>query len=213
MNRTDQRRRRALRAAAPVAGLLAAGLLVWQGSSAAFSATTYNTADTWTSGQLALQNNGGTGTYSASTSAIFGAAAASQTNLKPGSTDVKCLTVESTGSMAGALKFFVPAVTGDAGLAGQIRLTIDAAPVLAATNVAANCTGFPATGTTSVANAVALSALPTSYAGAGTSLAVAAGTQRVAYRFSWTFATTGTNAGDNLLQGKSAAADFNFEIQ
>ena len=41
----QQRRRRALRAAAPVAGLLAAGLLVWQGSYSAFSATTASTGD------------------------------------------------------------------------------------------------------------------------------------------------------------------------
>ena len=100
MSRSDQRRRRALRAAAPVAGLLAVGLLVWQGSSAAFSATTVNTADTWSSGQLALTNNGGTTTYAASTAAIFGGA--TETNLKPGSTGTKCLTVESTGSVAGA---------------------------------------------------------------------------------------------------------------
>ena len=48
--RLDPRRRRALRAAAPVAGLLAAGLLVWQGSYAAFSATTSNTNDAWSTG-------------------------------------------------------------------------------------------------------------------------------------------------------------------
>ena len=35
-------RKRAVRAVAPVAGLLAAGLLVWQGSYAAFSSTTIN---------------------------------------------------------------------------------------------------------------------------------------------------------------------------
>ena len=57
-------RRRALRAVAPVAGLLAAGLLVWQGSYAAFSATTDNAADAWTTGSLALTNNGGGTTYS-----------------------------------------------------------------------------------------------------------------------------------------------------
>ena len=46
MSRTDQRRRRVLRAVAPVAGLLAVGLLVWQGSYAAFSATTNNSVPT-----------------------------------------------------------------------------------------------------------------------------------------------------------------------
>jgi hypothetical protein len=211
MSRSDQRPRRALRAVAPVAGLLLAGLLVWQGSSAAFSATTVNSADTWASGQLTLTNNGGTAAYAASTTAIFGAATAA--NIKPGSTGTQCLTVQSGGTLAGALKFYRGAITGSAGLAGQIQLTIDAVGVGAATNIPAACTGFPAVGLTNLATNVALSALPTTYAGAATSLAVAAGAQRVAYRFAWTFVSTGSNPGDNALQGTSATADFNFEIQ
>ena len=71
MSRSDQRRRRALRAAAPVAGLLAVGLLVWQGSTAAFSATTDNGSENWATGSLTLTNDGGTGTYAASTTAVF----------------------------------------------------------------------------------------------------------------------------------------------
>ena len=39
----DRRRRRALRAVTPLAALLVAALLIWQGSNAAFSATTDNT--------------------------------------------------------------------------------------------------------------------------------------------------------------------------
>jgi hypothetical protein len=35
----------------------------------------------------------------------------------------------------------------------------------------------------------------------------------VVYRLSWTFATTGTNAGDNLLQGKTVTAGFTWELQ
>ena len=56
MSRTN--RRRTVRAVAPVAGLLAAGLLVWQGSYAAFSATTVDTGNAWATGQLNLTNNG-----------------------------------------------------------------------------------------------------------------------------------------------------------
>ena len=56
MSRTT--RRRAVRAVAPVAGLLAAGLLVWQGSYAAFTATTTNQQDSWAAGKLILKNNG-----------------------------------------------------------------------------------------------------------------------------------------------------------
>ena len=211
MSRSDQRRRRALRAAAPVAGLLAVGLLVWQGSSAAFSATTTNPTDTWATGQLVLTNNGGTAAYAASTTALFGGV--TEQNLKPGSTGIKCLTVESTGNFAGALKFYGSALTGDATLGAQLKLTIDAAPVAAATNVAANCTGFPGAGLTNLATNLSLSSLPTSYIGAATSLPVAAGTQRVAYRFNWTLVSLGSPTLDNPMQGKSAAEDFFFEIQ
>ena len=82
MSRTDQRRRRVLRAVAPVAGLLAVGLLVWQGSYAAFSATTNNTGDSWATGTLTLQNDAGTGTYAAK----HDAALFTETALKPGAT-------------------------------------------------------------------------------------------------------------------------------
>ena len=207
MSRTT--RRRAVRSVAPVLGLLAAGLLVWQGSTAAFSATAPNTSDAWTTGSLALTNNGGSGTFAGSTTALF-----TQSGLKIGDTGTKCITVESTGTLAGSLRLYRGALTGTgaAALAPQIGLTIDAAPVAAATNVAANCTNFPGTGLTSVASGTALSAFASTYAGA-TGVTVATGTQRVAYRIQWTVNSTGTNAGDNALQSSTAQADLNFEIQ
>jgi hypothetical protein len=209
-------RRRAVRAVAPVAGLLAAGLLVWQGSYAAFSDTTVNTGDAWVTGALDLTNNGGTATYAASTTALFAGTTVGQpeNNIKVGSTGTKCITVNSAGSLAGNLRLYRGTVSGtnSAAVAPQLQLTVDAAPVAAATNVAANCTGFPATGLTNLGSAVALSAYPSTYAGA-TGVAVAAGTQRVAYRITWTLVTTGSNVGDNALQNSSAIADLNWEIQ
>lgn len=207
MNRTT--RARAVRSIAPVAGLLAAGLLVWQGSYAAFNATTANTADAWSTGSLSLTNNGGTATYSGTTSALF-----TETGLKIGDTGTKCITVQSGGSLAGSLKLFRGAVSGtnSAALAPALRVTVEAAGVAAATNVAANCTGFPATGITTLHSATALSALPTDYASA-TGVAVATGTQRVAYRITWSLPTTGTTGGDNALQSSTAQADLTWEIQ
>jgi hypothetical protein len=203
----QQRRRRALRAAAPAAGLLAAGLLVWQGSYSAFSATTQNNADVWTSGTMVLTNNGGGAAYAATTTATF-----NETGLKPGSTNTKCITVKSTGSTAGNLKFYESALADSApSLGAQIQVTIDAAPVAA--DVLAACGGFPVAGLTNIATGVALTALPVSYAAAVPSVAVATGTQLVAYRIAYTFATTGTNAGDNLLQGKTVTAGFTWELQ
>jgi hypothetical protein len=203
----NKRRRRALRAAAPVAGLLAAGLLVWQGSYAAFSATTQNNTDAWASGSLALTNNGGTAVYAGTTTATFNEVA-----LKPGSTGTKCITVKSTGTAAGSLKMYESALADSApSLGAQIQLTIDAAPV--ASDVLVGCAGFPAVGLTNVATTVPLTTMPGTYATAVGPVAVAAGPQLVAYRIAWTFATTGTTVGDNALQSKTVTAGFTWEIQ
>jgi hypothetical protein len=212
MSRTDQRRRRVLRAVAPVAGLLAVGLLVWQGSYAAFSATTQSNLDAWTSGSLVLANNGGVagaGSYVGTTNATFGGV-----NLKPGSTATQCLTVKSTGTAAGSLAFYRSALADSApSLGAQIQVTIDAAPVGAAVDVLTNCAAFPAVGLVNVATGVALTALPTTYATAVGPVAVASGTQNVAYRVNWTFVSAGSTAADNALQSKTVTAGFTWEIQ
>lgn len=210
MSRTDQRRRRVLRAIAPVAGLLAAGLLVWQGSYAAFSAQTNNNADSWATGALTLTNDAGTGTYAANTSAIF-----TETAIKPGSTSFKCLTVRAGGTTGGTLKFYRGAITGtnSAALAPQLSMTITTmAPSGTNPNVSAACTNFVPAGAP-LASGTALSALPTTYASGLGSAVIPVGTQFVAYRIAYTFTSTGTNPGDNALQSSDAVADLSWEIQ
>jgi hypothetical protein len=189
---------------------------VWQGSYAAFSATTANTNNAWTTGQLALTNNGGTTTYAGSTTGVF-----AQTAVKIGDTGTKCITVNSGGSVAGDLHLYRGAlgtngVVGETAaqalsLANQIGLTVTAVNLgSASANVDATCAGFPGGGTTVVSTS--LGAMPTTYA-AGTTFNVASGAQRVAYKIVWTLNTTGTNPGDNALQGLAATADLNWEIQ
>ncbi|HET7845999.1 MAG TPA: hypothetical protein VFL72_00785, partial [Acidimicrobiia bacterium] len=123
---TDRRQRRMLRAGAPLAALLVAALLVWQGSNAAFSATTDNTGDAWATGNLVLTNNGGGTVYAGTTSALF-----TETNLKPGNTGFKCITVQSGGSLAGNLRLFRGAITGtnSAALSAVLDVTLDAVAV------------------------------------------------------------------------------------
>jgi hypothetical protein len=206
MSKQSDRRRRLVRATAPAAGLLAAGLLVWQGSYAAFSATTVDTANAWSSGSLVLQNNGGTAAYSAATSATFGG-----TNLKPGSNGTTCLTVKSTGNSAGNLAMYESALADSApSLGAQIQLTITAG--VPATDVLANCVGFPVAGLTTVATNQPLSTFASTFA-TGVSIPVATGTVLEAYKVVWTFATTGTNAGDSALMGKTVTAGFTWELQ
>jgi hypothetical protein len=220
MSRTT--RRRAVRAVAPVAGLLAAGLLVWQGSYAAFSATTTNQQDSWASGQLVLKNNGVSGNP-AVYSAVTSTPVINATNIVPGATAfTRCITVESSGTLAGTLKFYRGAITDvntlapTFNLSDAINVKVDAVPVLAAQTVDPTCTAgtgtitFPG-GSTPILPATALSALPTSYATATTSMPIAtAGVVRVAYRLTWTFPST---AADNSYQAASTKADLNWEIQ
>lgn len=206
MSKQSDRRRRVVRATAPAAGLLAAGLLVWQGSYAAFSATTVDTANAWSSGNLVLQNNGGTATYAASTSATFGG-----TNLKPGSSGTTCLTVKSTGTAAGNLAMYESAIADSSpSLGAQIQLTVTAG--VPATDVLANCTGFPTTGLTTIATSQPLSTFASTFA-TGVAVPVAAGTVLEAYKVAWTFASTGTNPGDSALMGKTVTSAFTWELQ
>ena len=209
--RTSSRRRRALRVAAPVAGLLAAGLLVWQGSNAAFTASTDNGSQNWATGTLSLTNDGGTGTYAASTTAIF-----NETNLKiPSPTVTKCLTVKAGGA-GGTLKFYRGTISGtnSATLAPQISLTIKRSPVSATDpGVTQSCTGFNAGTAVNIATTT-LSGLPTTYATGLGSVAVPNGpTQFVVYQFQYQLTSTGSNTTDNALQNSNAAATFNWEIQ
>ncbi len=200
---SDRRRRRALRAATPLAALLIATLLIWQGSNAAFSATTDNTNDAWATGSLALTNNGGGTTYSGTTAALF-----TEANLKPGDTGAKCITVQSGGTLPGNLKLYRGTISGtnSAALAAVLDVTVDAIAVGASTNVQANCTGYTGGSSGAVFNGT-LNAMPSTYA-AASAPAVAAGTQRVVYRIGW---TVNSGAG-NSVQSSSAQANLIWEI-
>ncbi|HEY7858053.1 MAG TPA: hypothetical protein VIC82_06095 [Candidatus Nanopelagicales bacterium] len=207
MSRTA--RRRALRAVAPVAGLLAAGLLVWQGSYAAFSATTTSPTNNWATGQVSLLN---------STNAFatpIGTAAFTVANMAPSATAVsKCITVQSNGNLAGNVKLYAanvtPSVVGTNQLSANISVTISEMTAgVTNSNVTAACVGFVANATTPLtAN---LNALPTTYGtGFGTFAPTGAATQYSAYKITYLF-NPGPAVAD--VQGKSASADFVWEIQ
>ncbi len=200
---SDRRRRRALRAATPLAALLVAALLIWQGSNAAFSATTDNTNDAWATGSLTLTNNGGGTSYLGTTAALF-----TESNLKPGDTGAKCITVHSGGTLPGNLRLYRGTVSGtnSAALAAVLDVTVDAVAVSATTNVPANCSGYSGGSGGAVYNGT-LNAMPSTYAGAS-GTAVAGGPQRVVYRIGW---TVNSSAG-NTVQSSSAQANLIWEI-
>src|SRR5450631_4280795 len=207
MSNQPERRRRFVRATAPAFGLLAAGLLVWQGSYAAFSATTQDNTNTWSTATLSLTNDGGVAAaYAATTTATFGGA-----NLKPGATGTTCLTVKSIGTSAGTLAMYESSPVDSAPSVGaQIKLTVTQG--VAGADVLANCAGFPAVFTTVVANQP-LSTFPATFATAVGTTAIASGTVLEAYKVVWTFVSTGSNVTDNTLQNKTVTAGFTWEVQ
>lgn len=201
---SDRRRRRALRAATPIAALLIAALLVWQGRNAAFSATTVNNNDAWATGNLALTNNGGGTTYAqTTTTGLFG-----ESNLKPTSTGTKCITVNSSGSLPGALKLWRGGITGTNGalLAAEINLVITAGEVGSGVNVAANCTNFP--GSPTAVYTGTLADMPQNYAAASISMPLDGGAERVAYRIQWTIDPDATVA----VQSSNAVTSLTWEV-
>ena len=206
MSESLEPRRHLIRVVAPALGLLVAGLLVWQGSYAAFSATTVDTNNAFSTANLLLTNNGGTAAYSAATSATFGG-----NNLRPGATGTTCLTVKSVGTSAGTLAMYRSALADSVpSLGAQIQLTVTQA--VTATDVLANCAAFPASGVTTVVSNQPLSTFPTTFATAVGTTPIATGTVLEAYKVVWTFVTAGTPT-DSLVMGKTVTAGFTWEEQ
>lgn len=204
-----QSRRRALRAAAPVAGLLAAGLLVWQGSYAAFSASTDNTNNSWAAGQLTLDNsvNGGAG-FSGTTTGVF-----SQTALKPGDTGSRCITVRSNGDLPGTAKLFLKNESTTNAFDASLTITVEQKTGVSANAVAADCSGFGTTGITTIVAAQHLSTAAAAYtswaSGAGSWTTTNASPEYAAYRITWSVDT----GAPSSVMGGTAKTDFVWEVQ
>lgn len=202
-------RRRAVRAVAPVAGLLAAGLLVWQGSYAAFTATTVNPGNAWAAGTVSLTDDDGggatAGTAMFSTAATTPAGATDTKALKPGDIRINCIKVTNNGTLAGPVKLYVAPTTFSQtnALGDNIKVTIEEGT---GSGAFGSCAGF--TGS-AIATSVNLSAIPTVYgSGYGSAGNLAVGASRV-YRIT----TTVDSGAPNSVQGGSAAAAFQWEIQ
>ena len=197
-------RRRALRAIAPVAGLLAAGLLVWQGSYAAFSATTTSPGNSWATGQVALTNNTGAANAFVQT----GTAAFTATNLKPGATGTRCITVQSTGTLPANAALYLANVTASSALTTNLFFTVKLMSTgVTGVNVTPACGGFNAASPV-IVNNLALSAMSTTYAaGYGPWALTGTPPEFAAYQITWTL----NAAAPSTAQGLTAQADFVWE--
>jgi hypothetical protein len=184
--------------AAPLA-MVAASAVIWQASNSAFSATTRNSGNNWSTGTVALTDDDA------------GSARFQVTNMLPGQTDSKCIKVTADVSVAGVVKgYALNAVPSPAGLENRIMVTVDEG------NGAtfASCTGFTSTGTVIPLMSLATLAGFTNYANGAGSWAVSPGVQSRTYKITWTFDTSGlTQAQLDQLQGASTGVDFQWELQ
>lgn len=178
--------------AAVVAGLLLSGLLIWNTWYAAYSATTHNATDTWTTGTVALSDDDN------------GTALSTASGLRPGSTASRCLVVPSTGTTDATVRTCGQDLTSTTSLASWPRLSI----TQGAGGGAGSCTGFtPGSGGTWSST---LASFPTSY-GAGGSPWVLDGTAPETRRYQVTY-TVDPNA-PNSTQDASAAVTLIWEAQ
>lgn len=186
--------------AAPIAVLLAGGL-VWQASQAAFSATTRNAGNAWSTGQVALTDDD------------LGRAAFTAENIVPGQTGQKCIVVTSNSNVAGEVRAYLQNLSGSAqGLEDHITLTVEQGTG----GSFDDCTGFTPAGDTLPGQSLEQLALThTDFAtgGAAWQTTGTAGESHT-YRGTWTFDTTGmTQREIDALQGATISVDLVWELQ
>jgi len=97
---------------AVILGLIGSGALVWQGTSAVFTATTANAANSWTLGTVTLADDD-------SAAALFSAS-----GLLPASTGSNCITVTYSGNVATTVRLYASASADAGSVAQYIDVTV-----------------------------------------------------------------------------------------
>ncbi|CAN5208718.1 hypothetical protein BH11ACT4_BH11ACT4_01690 [soil metagenome] len=196
---SDRTRRIVLLTAGPVA-VVAAGLLIWQLSSAAFTAQTQNVGNNWATGTVVLSDDD------------QGAAGFQVTNVKPGDTGTNCILVTSKSSVPGVVKMYVTRL-GAQGLENYITISSESGTG----GSFGNCAGFVADAPADPATSLADSAASYSNYATGvlpwTTTGNSAGESKT-YRITWLFDTGSLDqTAIDALQGKAASADVVWELQ
>lgn len=172
-------------------GLLGSGVLVWQSSRAAFTATTSNDTNSWAAGTVSVSDDD-------SGSAMFTA-----TGLAPGDTASRCVTVTYTGSLASSVKLYTTASSYSGTLGSYLSLVVEQGTG----GSFADCAGFTSSSTVYSGT---LANFASSATGFGTGVGAFAPTgagQSSVYRFTYTL------ADDNAAQGTSGGIGFTWEAQ
>ncbi|WP_369131734.1 hypothetical protein [Modestobacter sp. I12A-02662] len=200
--------RTVLVAAVPV-GLVLGAAVVWQSTSAAFTATTDNPGNSWQAGTVALGD-------SASGSALFTSTADGA--LTPGSTRSRCIQVDYTGNLDADIRLYVTTPESVVKpLDPYLAMTVEQGTnVPDGTTVAADCTGFtPTAPATFLFNGASTDATQTmaqlkTHADYASGLPVGTAVPRDTHL---TFRITYLVGGDNAAQDAQSKATFVWEAR
>jgi hypothetical protein len=180
----------------PVAVLLA-GLMVWQGSAAAFTADTRNIGNSWETGSVALSDDD-------AGFAMFGVQ-----NVVPGDSGSRCIVVTATPSVTSTVKTYVQSLAAG-GLESHVFVSMEQG----SGGSFGDCAGFVAAGDTAPSMTLVTAATYNSFANGVLPWTVPAGTSTKTYKISWVFNTGALDqAAIDALQGKSASMNIEWEMQ
>jgi hypothetical protein len=179
------------------AAVLLAGLMVWQGTNAAFSADTRNIGNSWETGSVSITDDDG------------GAAMFAVQNLVPGDSGSRCIVVTATPTVASTVKTYVESLQAD-GLQDTVLVAMEQGTG----GSFGDCTGFVAAGESASTMTLTEAATYNSYAAGVLPWAINAGTSSKTYKISWVFDTTGLDqTGIDALQGRAASLNIEWELQ
>ncbi|WP_433202170.1 hypothetical protein ACQP00_31870 [Dactylosporangium sp. CS-047395] len=179
------------------AGLSVAGVLIWQASFAAFSATTNNGSNTWSTGTVSFGAN-------SPATALFTASA-----VKPGSTGTACVKITYTGSLAAVVKLYLKNSDLTGTLGQYLTLQINEG-----TGSASDCSDFVSAGNDFNATGLAdttktLSTFNTASNSYATGVSSWAATTNATKTYQFKYQVQDNNAAQN----STASATFTWEAQ
>jgi hypothetical protein len=182
----------------PIA-IIAAGAMVWQSSYAAFSGTTRNSGNSWSTGSVALTDDD------------TGSARFQATGMVPGSTETKCIAVTANATVPGVVKAYaINPVASAAGLQDYVKVSVRHG----SGGGFGTCDGFVSAGISIPEMSLTTLATYSSYANGAGGWAVAKGSQTRTYEITWRFDPSGlTQSQLDNLQGTSTGIDLQWELQ
>jgi hypothetical protein len=195
------RSRRLMAVAVPL-GMIASGVLVWQSSYAAFTATTTNPGNTFSAGSVTLTDDHQPATV------LFNASA-----LKPGSTGSSCIKVTYNGTLAAGVRMYLkPAdlTTTGTNIAPYLTVAVDEGTGnnAACSDFVLGANAYNATGSAGTTKTLAdFSATKSNYATGAGAFAPTGAAQSKTYKVTYWLQDV------NAAQSANATALFTWEAQ